>query len=230
MATDKGWAPADREAPFVGREVELDGLSAILRQALRGRPRVAVICGEMGVGKSRLTREFTSIADRLDVRVVHGRATEDASIPYQPFMAVLRAVAGLPAPSAARGLDAAHLLSSLPGAALPSTSTEPRSARHGEPERLRIFLSVIQEVISLAQAEPTLIVLDDLHWADASSLELFEHLAFAATDAAGRERLPLMILASHRPVEERHRLRRLLDRIAREAVSDTFVLEGLAAD
>jgi class 3 adenylate cyclase/tetratricopeptide (TPR) repeat protein len=226
MTTERGWRSAARDAPFVGREVELDALSSILRQSLGGKPRVAVVCGEVGVGKTRLVREFTTIARRLDVRVVHGRATEDSSIPYQPFMAVLRACVSWAAASASGSSDATGLLNSRSGDA-PQSTTEPHSARHGEAERLRIFLAVIQEVIALSQREPTLVVLEDLHWADASSLELFEHLAFAATDAAETERLPLMIVATHRPVEDRHRLRRILDRIHREAVSDTYVLEGL---
>src|ERR1700730_9155187 len=78
------------ETPFVGRDIELDGLSSILRQVLRGKPRVAVVCGESGVGKSRLVREFAAIARRLDVHVTQGRAIEDSSVPYLPLMAILR--------------------------------------------------------------------------------------------------------------------------------------------
>jgi class 3 adenylate cyclase/tetratricopeptide (TPR) repeat protein len=232
MATERTWRPA-RETPFVGREVELDALSSILRHVLRGKPRVAVVAGEAGVGKTRLIREFALIARHLDVYVVQGRAIEDSSVPYLPLMSVLRRSHAPVAPgSPSEGADAtntAGLVASLSGTVAPLATTVGNAVRNGEHDRLRIFLAVTQEVIALAHQQPTLIILDDLHWADPSSLDLLEHLVFAAADAADFERLPLMVLITHRPIADDHRLGRLLDRIRRESLTDAFEIEGLGS-
>jgi class 3 adenylate cyclase/tetratricopeptide (TPR) repeat protein len=215
------------ETPFVGRDVELDGLSSILRKVLRGKPRAAVVCGESGVGKSRLVREFAAIARRLDVHVTQGRAIEDSSVPYLPLMAILRSRAPVALASLTDGTDSPGFALGAARAATRSTTAVGEAVQNGEYERLRIFVAVTQEIIELARQQPTLIVLDDLHWADASSLDLVAHLIFAAADAAESERLPLMLLLAQRPVADEHRLGRLLERSRRESLLDTFVLEGL---
>jgi class 3 adenylate cyclase/tetratricopeptide (TPR) repeat protein len=202
-----------REDPFVGREIELEGLSATLRQALRGEPGVAIVCGEAGVGKTRLLREFGSLARRLDVQVAQGRAVEDSSIPYLPLLGVFEACA-------------------LGAGAPPGTSTAlpaARAATSGDAshDRLRHFLTITQQIRALAMREPALIVLDDLHWADPATLDLLGSLVFDAADRAGRERLPLMIVAAHRPVPASHRLGKLLGQLRREPIVASIELDGL---
>jgi class 3 adenylate cyclase/tetratricopeptide (TPR) repeat protein len=215
------------EAPFLGREVEIDGLSAALRKVLRGKPLVAIVSGEAGVGKTRLVREFVLMAKRLDVHVVQGRATEDSSIPYLPLMSVLR----LPALGAlghlAEGTDPPERSGGARTGAVSATSAR-ESAQNGEHERLRTFLAVTHEIIALARRQPLALVLDDVHWADASTLDLVGHLVFAAADAAETDHLPLLVLLAHRPVPPDHRLDRLLERIRRESLGETVALEGLS--
>src|SRR6516162_3987383 len=166
-----GFRSSAREDPFVGREIELEGMSATLRRALRDEPGVAIVCGEAGVGKTRLLREFGALARRLEVRVAHGRAVEDSSIPYLPFMGVFEACA------------------LGPGAPQAVTSTVPtgvRAATNGDAahDRLRHFLAITQQIRALAMREPALIVLDDLQWADPASLDLLGSLVFEADDRA----------------------------------------------
>ena len=190
----------------------------MLRQALRGEPGVAVVCGEAGIGKTRLLREFAALARRLEVQVVQGRAVEDSSIPYLPFAGILEActppeLAAQPriAPSTARGAAAAH------------------AGGDAEHDRIRHFLAITQQIRALAQREPALIVLDDLHWADPASLDLLGQLVFEAADCVGRERLPLAIVAAHRPVPAGHRLGKLLTRLHRETITAAIDLDGLPA-
>jgi predicted ATPase len=210
-----GFRTSAREDPFVGREIELEGLSATLRNALRGDPGVAIVCGEAGVGKTRLLREFGSLARRLEVQVAHGRAVEDSSIPYLPLLGVFEACAlGGGAP---RG-GASTL---LPAGARVATNGD---ASH---DRLRHFLAITQQIRTLAMREPALMVLDDLHWADPASLDLLGPLVFDAADRAGRERLPLMIVAAHRPVPASHRLGKLLGQLRREPIVASIELDGL---
>ncbi len=221
-----GFRTSTREDPFVGREIELEGLSVTLRQALRGEPGVAIVCGEAGVGKTRLVREFGALARRLEVQVAHGRAVEDSSIPYLPFMGVFEAIdAGSP-----MGADVAPTLANTllgsGGLSRPTASAAnaPGSLEH---DRLRNFLAVTRQIWALATREPELIVLDDLHWADPASLDLLAQLVFEAADRAGRERLPLMIVAAHRPVPASHRLGKLLGQLRRETIAASIELDGL---
>ncbi|HEY2732738.1 MAG TPA: ATP-binding protein, partial [Polyangiales bacterium] len=82
------------EEGFVGRELEIDELSAELNRTLRGRPRCVLLRGDAGVGKTRLLREFSGIARRLGMQVVQGRAMEDSATPYLPFLNVIDTCAG----------------------------------------------------------------------------------------------------------------------------------------
>jgi class 3 adenylate cyclase len=93
-------------------------------------------------------------------------------------------------------------------------------------ERLRTFVTLIRGVVASARREPLLILLDDMHWADASSLELLGQLVFMVTDAAEHERLPLMVVAGHRPVAADHKLAKLVKRCKLEPVVSTLELDG----
>src|SRR4029453_6185991 len=75
-------------ALFVGQEGERDRLEERVREAVRGRPRVAIVSGEAGVGKTRLLEELAR-EPRADLVVVTGRCSEDASLPYLPFVEAL---------------------------------------------------------------------------------------------------------------------------------------------
>jgi class 3 adenylate cyclase len=77
----------------VGRELELDELTTSLNLTLSGVPQFVLLSGEAGVGKTRLLRELSAIARRLEVRVVHGRAMEDATTPCLPFLGIIEACA-----------------------------------------------------------------------------------------------------------------------------------------
>jgi class 3 adenylate cyclase/DNA-binding NarL/FixJ family response regulator len=93
--------------------------------------------------------------------------------------------------------------------------------------KLQLFLAVSRATVTLAQGCPTLFVVDDLHWADPLSLDLFGHLVYTVADTAVRESVPLLILGTHRPVEPETRLARMLARFQREAIYQTFALTGL---
>lgn len=75
-----------------------------------------------------------------------------------------------------------------------------RSAEAGQ-DKLQRFLALSRVTVTLAQRCPTLFVVDDLHWADRSSLDLFGHLMFTVADMATRELLPLLLIGAYRAVE-----------------------------
>ena len=94
-------------------------------------------------------------------------------------------------------------------------------------DRLRLLLAVPRTAMALAQRRPTIIVVDDLHWADCSSIHLFGHLVFTVADTAVREPVPLLIVGSYRPVEAEIHLGHLIARLQQEYICRTFTLPGL---
>ena len=186
--------------PFVGREQVMQELRALLRGALGGRGRLVVLTGEPGIGKTRTCEELAREARALGMRVLSGRCHEgEGSPPYWPWRQVVRAAIEderRVGSGGGRGAaDAARLLSSLGG-----TSTEsprPRDPRDGGETRFRLFDDVTRLLTRLAQRQPLLLVLDDLHWADEATLLLLRYVAQEVRS------LPLLVLGTTRELDAR---------------------------
>lgn len=150
--------------PLVGRDAELgllDRLLADLAADAEGRPAVLDISGEAGIGKSRLTHELCRRAAHGGATVLRGRATEyERHIPFQPFT------------DAFADLDPT-VHASFPAAAevAPVATGAARRA-----DRFGLHRATAALLAHAAATAPLVIVLDDLHWADAASLELLDHL------------------------------------------------------
>ena len=159
---------------IVGRARELALLETLLRAAGRGRGGAVDVTGEPGVGKTRLLAELAARAAQDGWLVLTGRGTEfEAGVPFGIVADALDEHVGALGPERARRLsgnrlgELAALLPSLAGtAAAPSLDGE----RHHLHYAARAVLA------GLADARPLLLVLDDVHWADAASLELIAHL------------------------------------------------------
>lgn len=154
---------ATEQTPLIGRETEIGQLDRLLADVVTGaagRPAVLDISGEAGIGKSRLVHELCLRAVHRGATVLRGRATEyERHIPFQPFT------------DAFADLDP-RLVESFPAAAelAPMLSGVPRPADRFDLHRATAAL------LAHAAASPLVLVLDDLHWADAASLELLDHL------------------------------------------------------
>src|SRR5919204_5085579 len=72
--------------PFVGRRQELAWIEQSIQAAIDGRPRVVLLAGDAGIGKTRLLKAVQSVASRRGVRVCYGRCYEDLPLPYLPFI------------------------------------------------------------------------------------------------------------------------------------------------
>jgi class 3 adenylate cyclase/tetratricopeptide (TPR) repeat protein len=219
-----------RGAPFfVGRTQELAWLEHSLQEAIAGRPRVVLIQGEAGMGKTRLLNEMRSVALHRGVQVCYGRCYEDLTLPYLPFAEALCAQLEQALEDVARslGTDAAIIAQLLchPGETTPAVS--PSMATQADQEKLQLLLAVSRAIIRLAQRGPTLFVLDDLHWADQPSLELFSHLVFTVAETAQREPVRLLLIGTYRPLDLEERLARLIARLQRELICQTLTLSGL---
>jgi tetratricopeptide (TPR) repeat protein len=226
--------PAERERHepgegFVGRERELAQLGVALDKIASSHGRMFLVSGEPGIGKTRLADKFSARAQARGLRVIWGRCWERAGSPaYWPIIQIIRAFAERP--------DFAQLTEALgPGieqvaalvpeiVRLPSVHGERTSSGPIDPEqaRFRLFDAVATLFKSVAQREPLIIVIDDLHDADLAALQMVCFLARALKDS------PVMMLATHREaeVERSPELRTLFAELARE--SDQLPLRGLS--
>ena len=217
--------PLVRTGPFVGRAGAAGRVAAAWRDAAGG-PRVVMLAGEPGIGKTRLAAHVAAGVHAGGALVLYGRCDEDTLVPHQPFVEALeRHLAALPATERDEVIGAARadLARVLPGVAPPEGAAhddDPDTARYRAFEAVRAVLQ------SCAAGRPALLVLDDLHWADRPTLLLLRHL--------GRmlEPVPLLLLGTYRDteVDARHPLAATLGDLRRDHPVVTVSLEGLADD
>ncbi len=169
----------------VGRERELSQLRAALDAALGGRPRIVVVGGEAGVGKTRLVTELLGRADADGLHVLSGDCLAvGADMPYLPFVAMLRVLAReLPAGrrDAILGPARSELAQIMPELGPPRSreallARRPSSSEGAAFERLRLFESLLRVAERLAADRPTVVIVEDIQWADAASLALLAFL------------------------------------------------------
>ncbi len=202
-------------APLIGRDDELEQLFAAFDRALRGGAQVVSLIGEAGAGKTRLQREFFSRLEdegRLAAAGVAVRRAACSSLGeevYGVLAALLRDAYGLSPREpedvakakiarglAAVGQDADEIARSAPlvGHVLGIDYGDPR-LRYIEPEQLKrqLFLIVRDLLERRLRQGPFVLVVEDLHWADAASVELLRFLVDRLGDR------PVMLLLTHRP-------------------------------
>jgi class 3 adenylate cyclase len=215
---------ADRGAfPFTGRVKEAEALVGAWSTVISGGTRLVLMSGEPGIGKTRLAAETaTGIADKGGM-VLAGRCDELVGAPYQPFAEALRFRMGQPGGGESLGPAPGELVRLVPELAdvvpgLPSPLMASPDA-----ERLRLFEAVRGWVAALAAASPVVLVLDDLHWADAGTLLLMRHIV--VTDPVPQ----LLVLGTYRDtdLDRTHPLSGMLGELRRRAEVTRVVLEGL---
>ena len=198
-------APAERAAsaaPMVGRDRELELLRRTWEGVTTGRrPDLVTVIGPPGIGKTRLAREFISLVEPSGTRVLRGRSLPyGGSSGYRAFGQQVKVVAGIfesDPPAGARAKLTAVVIE------LCGPSDGPEVADHlalliglgGDTvsDRQPLFFSARRFVEELASRQPLLLVFEDIHWADASQLDLLESLASRVRD------VPVMFLALARP-------------------------------
>jgi predicted ATPase/DNA-binding SARP family transcriptional activator len=174
---------AVEHVPLVGREQELAFVADAWRAALGGGCSLLLVSGEAGVGKTRLVQTFADQQRWQGVRVLVGRCYEfERLLPYQPIAEALRA---LP-PAVARGVfttlpdrivaQVSRLAPDLIGQEIALSGTA--AAPQGEAQD-RLFEAVSRFLAHLAGQAPLLLILEDLHWATDSTLQLLHYLARA---------------------------------------------------
>jgi DNA-binding CsgD family transcriptional regulator len=197
-------------ATFVGRTPELAELRGALSEAVGGRPSLAFVAGESGVGKTRLLSELERSARADGIRVIGGDCVElgEGELPYAPIVGALRPLArsGHPAFKALSDAARCALAQILPG--LGETRNDDEATAQA-----RLFDGLLELLELLAGEDGLMVTIEDLHWADRSTRAFLVYLASSLC----RERV--LVVTTYRPDElhRRHPLRPLLAELERDA-------------
>jgi DNA-binding SARP family transcriptional activator len=207
--------------PPLGRRSALGRLEKAWAEASDGAPRVALISGEPGIGKTTLAGALARHAADRGGAVLLGRCDDRALVPFQPWVEALeRLLDGMPPAEADTWLSAHDgALARL----LPARGAAPPAPAGGR-EQYLAFELVRALLDELAGRWPVLLVIDDVHWADADSLALLRHLARSAP------RRRLMVALCARPEETAAPLERTLADLRREGPLVHVELAGLDED
>ncbi len=220
--------PADRTLPeFVGRSAELDRLRAALAASASGPGRVVLVSGAAGMGKTTLCGRLSHFDG--DTIVLWGRSSEsEGAPPFWPWIQVLRQAVQILAARQVR-LDlfpgAGELVRLVP-ALRTVCSLDAAWAGEGAPSRFRLFDGVSVLLGLLASVAPVVVIVDDLHAADASSLQLLRFLTHHGRQA--RVTLIGTFLESERRLD--HPLDAAIAEILRAPDIDQIRLTGLSRD
>lgn len=188
-------------AQFVGRSEEFSRIREELALVRRGQTRTVFVLGDPGVGKTRLAAEIAALAEASGDTVLVGRCTEGSPPAFWPWVQVVRSFVeqhGREATRAAAGDGLADLARVVPGLVDPDEEARLlHSPGEGEAThaRLRLFDSLVGFLRAASAAQPLVVVLDDLHWADASSLMVLRHVVREMLDS------PLLVLGTYRHAE-----------------------------
>ena len=211
---------------FVGRATELEELRAALAEAVAGKPALAFVAGESGVGKTRLLAELEQAARADGARVIGGDCVElgEGELPYAPAgqrpapagprqrPRVRPALPARPRPRSPR---------SSPGSAAPRTAVDDEATAQA-----RLFDALLELLELLAGEDGLLLTIEDLHWADRSTRAFLVYLASSLC----REKV--LLVTTYRPDElhRRHPLRPLLAELERDVRARRVELKPLTRE
>ena len=186
-----------------------------------------MLVGEPGIGKTRTAQELASHAATLGVQVLWGRCYEgEGAPPYWPWVQPLRSYIQSKDPEQLRsemGPGAASIAGIISEVREKLPDLEPPPALEPEQARFRLFDSITSFLKNAARSQPLMLVLDDLQWADRSSLLLLE---FIGPELGGTG---LLLVGAYRDVEvsRRHPLSQTLGALVREQLFHRVQLDGL---
>jgi DNA-binding CsgD family transcriptional regulator len=197
---------------IVGREEPLRVLDELLTSAEGGHPRLMLVAGEAGVGKTRLVSELEARARDRSFAVLHGESVEfgGEEFPYAPLVAALRDIPEAWVAHALEDLDEdsrEELSALLPRMRRPRSGPRRSSSRLGQGRLCELVLDLLGRLGG--EREPVVVVFEDLHWADRSSRDF---LAFSARNLR-TERIALAMTYRTGELSQDHPLRRLVSEL-----------------
>lgn len=220
---------------LIGRAQERATLRALIAAVKGGEGRVALISGEAGIGKSRLIAEARNIACAEGFLAVEGQCFQmDAAYPYAPLLELLRAYlrdhwqASGESRQEPLLRELVQLLPDLkllfPQLILPSQPVNTPTDEHADPEqqRHRLFTVLTHLLTGEAAQRPTLLIIEDIHWSDDSTLDFLLHLARRIS------RAPILLLITYRGEDASDHVSRWLAQLDRERLALELALTRLS--
>jgi DNA-binding CsgD family transcriptional regulator/tetratricopeptide (TPR) repeat protein len=212
------------DEPLVAREAELSHVLSAHSAVATGSGRLVLLTGEPGIGKTRLATEVLARAHALGNLVLVGRCFEQyTTVPFFPFTELLGAAlnvapAELKTEATVRWPELVYLT--------PDSIPASPQKLEGPEAQLRLFRATLSFLQALADVKPLVLLLEDVHWADATSLALLLFLG-RHLDAAR-----MLILGTYRDVEvgRQHPLEATVRELLRERVAEEMHLRRLAAE
>jgi DNA-binding winged helix-turn-helix (wHTH) protein/tetratricopeptide (TPR) repeat protein len=221
-----------RSKSLFGREAELDRMQELLSRALHGDRQVVFITGEPGIGKTTFVETFvegaTTVASLL---VARGQCFEhfgsgEAYLPVlDGFSRLCRSGQG-PQVRAALRQFAPTWLSQIPSASVASEAEELRPPPPGG-SRERMLREMGEAIEAIATESPLILVLEDLHWSDYSTVDLISYLA------RRRDTARLLIIGTYRPVDiilANHPMKGIKRELQAHSLCDELPLQYLTED
>ncbi len=193
--------------PYVGRQRELEQLTACVSQTHSHQGQIVSVIGHAGLGKSRLLHELREHLTAQDVTYLEGRCfSYGQSVLYLPFVAMLKRFFGVEENETIPNIEARirHVVEQMGGessvvvphlTALLSGQLEDAALQELAPEvrRRQMFVAILSFFTALGERHPLVVIIEDLHWIDQSSEALLSFLA----EHLGS--LPLFLLITYRP-------------------------------
>jgi DNA-binding NarL/FixJ family response regulator len=220
--------PSAHRTPFIGREEEMELLRAALDGAIGGHGSVILLAGEPGMGKTRCLEELISVASNREVQILVGHCEHDAAAPpCRPWTEILRRLLRYHPGGRVRELvdsSMAELAVLVPGIRSTPANIDPSVTKLLTVwENHRLADAIADFLHEALISSPSLLILEDSHWADDPSLRLFDAIAREIT------RLPLLAIATVRSDEVRHRgaVEEFVTGLARRSSSMSVDLRGL---
>lgn len=210
----------ERSAPLVGRETDLETLRVQMHLAWRGRGQTILLTGDAGVGKTRLAYEALRLAASAGMTTLFGAAYEqEGQLPYQPFIEAFDRYL------AERHQPSEHDPSDASAGQNPITHFKRLGSSDPQQEHWALSNTTVTFLTSLARRAPVVLLVDDLHAADETSLRLFRYLARQTRTA------PVILLATCRAEVTdaiTSPFNALLNALYRERLSETLPLSPLS--
>jgi len=216
---------------FVGRRMEISTLSQLLAKSMAGQGQVALIAGETGIGKSRLVQEAAIAARQQGHHVLIANCSQpEKAIPFQPLIDLARQLMSIDdawqhlAPVWLRELavllpETGQVAAAATGLVAPSE--EPDANRQG-----RLFQAIFHLFVDLAERNGSLLVVEDLHWADPTTLQCLNYLA----RRIGQAPMALILTTRQEPLYGDTELAAALDSLRRADHVTSLLLERLSSE
>lgn len=220
---EPGFSPA-----LVGRSAEIERLTSALNFARSGHGQIAIISGEAGIGKTRLTAATKALALQLGFDICQGNCFKpDRTIPYAPLLDLLHTF--LLSRREDEIVRLLHPWASLLAQLLPEVtgvmpSVTPARLAIPEQEKNHFFYAIEQFLVHLAADSPLLVVIEDIHWSDDTSLDFL--LGFARRI----DTQPILLVLTYRDEDDRAALTNFLIGLDRGGSVQQIPLSPLTRD